>query len=106
MALWDEKGSAMKKQPSTKKTPRPALKSKTPPSDRMVVFTQAKGRTVELVELIADGDYNCVSIRFQDKTALSVVIDPALTFKARFSDWKTHNERVLQRWRTIRNGGC
>lgn len=93
----------MKKQPDKEKTPQPALKPKKSPPDRMVVFPQAKGRVVELVELIADGDYNCVSIRFQDKTDLTVVIDPALTFKAEFSDWKTHEQRVLKRWRTVRS---
>ena len=53
---------------------------------------------MERVELIADGDYHCVSIRFQDKTDLTVVIDPALTFKAEFSDWKNDEQRVLKRW--------
>jgi hypothetical protein len=94
----------MEKQ-SRKKPPKPtpALKPKESPPNRMVVFPQAKGRVVELVELIAEGDYNCVSIRFQDSTGLTVVIDPALSFSASFSKWKAGNERVLKRWRRIRS---
>ena len=53
---------------------------------------------MELVELIVDADYHCISIRFQDNTDLSVVIDPGLRFKAEYSDWKTGNQRVLKRW--------
>ena len=58
-----------------------------------------------MVELIADADYHCMSIRFQDKTDLSVVIDPGLAFKASFSDWKTHNRRVLKSWPADRSEG-
>jgi hypothetical protein len=92
----------MKKQPDKKKTLGTALKPRKPPSDR-VVFPEARGRTVELVELFAGGDYNCVSIRFQDSTDLTVVVDPALTFSASFSRWKAGNERVLKRWPAIRS---
>jgi hypothetical protein len=97
----------MKKQSSTKspRKARLAPKRKQSSYDRVVEFPQARGRTVELVELIAASDYHCISIRFQDKTDLSVVIDPALTFRANFSDWKTHNQRVLKRWATIRSEG-
>jgi hypothetical protein len=70
---------------------------------RIVEFPQVRGRTVERVELITNPDFRCVSIRFKDKTDLSVVIDPSLTFKAQFSDWKTQNQRVLKRWPPIRS---
>jgi hypothetical protein len=63
-------------------------------------FPQAKGRTVELVKLIANPDYHCLSIRFKDKTDLSVVIDSLFTFRANFSDWKTQDQRVIKEWQT------
>jgi hypothetical protein len=97
----------MKKHPSKKAPPRPQSdpKPRKPTYDRWMVFPQAKGRTVELVEVIADGDYHCVSIRFQDKTGLTVVIDPALTFKAEFSDLRASEPRVLKTWPTLRSEG-
>jgi hypothetical protein len=91
----------MKKQASSKspRKRRPAIKRR-PAYARVLEFPQARGRTVELVELIADTDYHCLSIRFKDKTDLSVVIDPMFSFRANFSDWKTHDQRVIKEWRT------
>ena len=96
------KKQSSQKSPSKRRLTRKQMK---PPYDRWVEFPQAKGRTVEMVELIVDADYHCVSIRFEDKTDLSVVIDPCLTFNASFSDWKTGDERVLKRWPALRSRG-
>ena len=72
---------------------------------RLVKFPQARGRTVEKVELSLDSDFHCVSIRFKDKTDLTVVIDTALTFRAEYSEWKAGNQKVLKRWPVIRSNG-
>jgi hypothetical protein len=94
--------TAMKKQASSKSPQKrqSELKRKRLAYARVLEFPQAKGRTVELVELIADTDYHCLSIRFKDKTDLSVVIDSMLMFNANFSDWKTNNQRIIKTWRT------
>jgi hypothetical protein len=91
----------MKKQASSKLPlkPRPSKRRK-PSYGQVMEFPQAKGRTVELVKLIANPDYHCLSIRFKDKTDLSVVIDSMFTFRANFSDWKTHDQRVIKEWQT------
>ena len=78
-------------------------KKQKPVNNRRVIFPEARGRTVELVELFTDSDFPCVSIRFQDSTDLTVVIDPVLTFSASFSKWKDGNECVLKRWPLIRS---
>lgn len=72
--------------------------------NRIMEFPHARGRTVERVELVTNPEYYCVSIRFKDKTDLTVVINPSLTFNAEFSDWKTHDQRVLKRWPPISSG--
>jgi hypothetical protein len=41
-------------------------------------------------------------VRFQDSTDLTVVVDPALTFSATYSEWKK-GERVLKRWPVVRS---
>lgn len=46
-----------------------------------------------MVELNLDSDFHCISIRFQDETDLTFVIDPALTFRADYSRWKGGNRR-------------
>ena len=72
---------------------------------RLVKFPQARGRTVERVELNLDSDFHCISIRFQDDTDLTFVIDPALTFRADYSRWKAGNQKVLKRWPPVMSVG-
>ena len=72
---------------------------------RLMEFPQARGRTVEKVELSADPDFPCISIRFQDNTDLTVVIDPGLTFRVDYSEWKAGNQKVLKRWPPVSNMG-
>jgi hypothetical protein len=75
------------------------------PYARLLKFPQTRGRTVEMVELSLDRDFQCVSIRFKDNTDLTVVIDTDLTFQAQYSDWKTGNQKILKRWPVVRSGG-
>jgi hypothetical protein len=70
---------------------------------RSVKFPQVRGRTVEMVELSLDSDFQCVSIRFKDNTDLTVVIDTELTLQAQYSEWKTGNQKVLKRWPVVRS---
>ena len=96
----------MKKQPAKKalrKARRAAKQAKM--HSRLVEFPQARGRTVEMVELSLESDFHCISIRFQDETDLTFVIDPALTFRADYSRWKGGEQKVLKRWPVFRGDG-
>lgn len=93
----------MKKQASNK-APRKARRAKPQKRvryPRLVEFPQARGRTVEMVELNLDSDFHCISIRFQDETDLTFMIDPALTFRANYSKWKDGEQKILKRWSPI-----
>jgi hypothetical protein len=90
----------MKKQ-STNRAPRKARREDT--YARSVKFPQARGRTVEMVELSLDSDFQCVSIRFKDNTDLTLVIDTGLSFQAQYSEWKDGNQKVLKRWPVVRS---
>jgi|SRR5579864_2929218 len=72
---------------------------------RLVEFPEAKGQTIERVELSTDPDFPCISIRFQDNTDLTVVINPWLTFRAEYSSWKAGKQKVLKRWPVFRSDG-
>jgi hypothetical protein len=93
---------------SRNKTPR---KSRRAPQKRktsyprLVEFPEARGRTVERVELSTDTDFPCVSIRFKDNTDLTFVIDPWLTFRADYSKWEAGEQKVLKRWPVFRSDG-
>jgi len=93
---------------SRNKTPRKARRApahKNVRYPRMVEFPQARGRTVEMVELNLDSDFNCINIRFQGGTDLTFVIRTALTFRAEYSRWKDGNQKVLKRWPVLRSEG-
>ncbi len=70
---------------------------------RLVKFPQARGRTVKMVELSLDPDFQCVCIRFKDNTDLTVVMNTALTFRAEYSEWKAGDQKVLKRWPAVRS---
>ncbi|HET8892196.1 MAG TPA: hypothetical protein VFQ41_25085 [Candidatus Angelobacter sp.] len=97
----------MKKQSANKapRKPHRVPSQKNVQYSRLVQFPQARGRTVEMVELSLDSDFHCISIRFQDETDLTFVIDPALTFRADYSRWKGGEEKVLKRWPVFRSDG-
>jgi hypothetical protein len=97
----------MKKQSPNKapQEPRRAPKQRKASYSRLVEFQEARGRTVERVELSTDSEFPCISIRFQDSTDLTVVIDPWLTFRADYSRWKAGNQKVLKRWPVFRSDG-
>jgi hypothetical protein len=99
-------GNDVMKKQSAKKPPRKtrrAPKQRKSRYSRLVEFPEARGRTVERVELSADSDFPCISIRFQDNTDLTFVIDPALTFQADHSEWKAGNQKILKRWPLFRS---
>lgn len=97
----------MKKQSASKTTRKdrrgPAQKKVRFPL--LMEFPQVRGRTVERVELNLDSDFRCISIRFQDSTDLTFVIEPALTFRADYSKWKDGEQKVLKRWPPVMSVG-
>jgi hypothetical protein len=92
-----------RKRPSRKA--RRAPKQRKASYSRLVEFTEVRGRTVEKLELSTGSGFPCVSIRFQDNTDLTVVIDPWLTFRADYSRWKDGEQKVLKRWPILRSEG-
>ena len=64
-------------------------------------FPEVKGKTVEAVEI--DPDLTAITILFQDKTALSFDLDPALVVFPELASLKTGNWRSLKRWPALRS---
>jgi len=64
-------------------------------------FHDVKGKTVDFVEVFVCAGYNCVDIRFDDKTALTFAIEPAFTLETEHADWKTGDLRPIKRWPLI-----
>lgn len=70
---------------------------------RVVRFPQAKGRVVEEVEFYSGSDYNCFSLKFQDKTNLCFEIESGFTLLADFSRWKSGEQQILRDWPPLGN---
>jgi hypothetical protein len=100
-------GNRVTKKQSAKKAPQKARapRQRKTSYSRVVQFPEVRGLTVEKVALSTDSDFPCVSIRFQDNTDLTVVIDPWLTFQVDYSRWKAGNQKVLKRWPVFRSDG-
>jgi len=64
-------------------------------------FPQIKGKIVDDVELSLSTDYRAVDIRFADKTALTLSIEPCFQLTPVLADWKTGDYKLLKRWRPV-----
>ena|SRR5690242_2179953 len=95
------KQSPNKPSRKSRRAPKPHKTS----SSRVVQFPEVGGLTVEKVVLSTDSDFPCVSIRFQDNTDLTVLVDPWLTFQVDYSRWKAGNQKILKRWPVFRSDG-
>ena len=66
-------------------------------------FPEVKGKIVEKVELAVESDYYGISIRFQDKTALSFTIEPSVTAFPVYADWTDGEEKMLNEYEPVRS---
>ena len=89
----------------SRKKSRFALIERAYPGGKSLEFPGMQGRRVEKIELITAGDYHAVSIRFQEKTTLHLVIDPGFTLKANLRDWTDGNGRSIKGWPPITSAG-
>jgi hypothetical protein len=68
---------------------------------RVLSFPQIKGKIIADVELSLSPEYHAVDIRFEDKTALTLSIEPCFQITPVLADWKTGNYKPLKRWKPV-----
>ena len=66
-------------------------------------FPEAIDKIVELVELAVEPGYYGISIRFQDKTALTFVIEPCVFTSPVYEDWIGEEVKILKQYPPIRS---
>jgi hypothetical protein len=71
------------------------------PYRRVLRFPQIKGKIIADVELSLSSEYRAVDIRFQDKTALTLSIEPCFQVTPVLADWKTGDYKLLKQWKPI-----
>ena len=93
-----------KPKPRQRKKPLPlipALIERKFPHTRFVDFPQMKGKTVEKIEFFTTSEYHSITIDFQDKTALTLTVEPCFLLGSEFSDIKTGNQETIHEWPLI-----
>jgi hypothetical protein len=71
------------------------------PYRRVLNFPQIKGKIIADVELSLSTEYHAVDIRFEDKTSLTLSIEPCFQITPVLADWKTGDYKPLKGWRTV-----
>lgn len=64
-------------------------------------FPETRDKLVDIVELTAETHYYGITIRFQDKTALTFSLEPCLAAYPVFSDWQDGDENQLKKYQPI-----
>ena len=70
---------------------------------RFINFPRMKGRILEKVEFFTAPDFHSLTLYFQDKTSLTLVIEPCFLAAASFADRSSGAQRILKRWPAIRS---
>jgi len=107
MAVIESKRSSRRTQPARPNTTKRRKATSRRPHQsamrRSYRFKDVKGKPVDFVEVYTSGDYHCIDVRFQDKTALTFAIDLGFTVQAGYSRWKAGNQRLVKEWPLIRS---
>ena len=73
------------------------------PFRNLIEIPGMKGRTLERVEIYTATGHHSLTLDFEDKTSLSLVLDPCFFISAELSDISSGSERTLKRWPTIKS---
>ena len=68
---------------------------------KVLRFPQIKGKIIADVELSLSSEYRAVDIRFEDKTALTLSIEPCFRIEPVLANWKTGDYELLKRWQPV-----
>jgi hypothetical protein len=79
--------------------PRQARRQKR--NHQIIKFPQAKDKIVELVEIDLRGESYLIEVRFKDKTALTLNLDPCVSVRASMANWKTGEYKGTKSWKTV-----
>jgi hypothetical protein len=66
-------------------------------------FPEAKDKIVEIVEVTVEPDRYGITIRFQDKTSLTFLIEPCVFAFPVYEDWTGEEAKILKQYQPIRS---
>lgn len=90
------------RKPRHRKPPSPfipfALVERKLEGRKFVEFPQMKGKMLDKVELFTTSGYHSISLDFQDRTSLTLRIEPCFSLQATYSDVKHGDQEILEEW--------
>ena len=66
-------------------------------------FDEVKDKIIDGIEVSSDLEFFCVTITFQDRTTLNLIIEPSATVFPILSDWPKGNEKILKRYKSVKS---
>ena len=70
---------------------------------QVVNFPEVKGKIIESVELSYASDYYEITFRFEDKTALTFIIEPCVITFPVLADWTDGEEKTVKKYKAVRS---
>jgi hypothetical protein len=73
------------------------------PTRTATEFPEAKGKTVESIEVYAASGHFSANINFTDNTAIVFSMEPSITVFPYLGDWTTGDCKVLKEWEPVKD---
>lgn len=70
----------------------------------MIIKDEIHGKIIDEVRITSNDpeQWHCITIQFTDKIALHLRFIPTVTVEPELSDWKTGNDKILKKFRSVR----
>ena len=72
-------------------------------SAELANFPEVTGKIVQAVEIHSDHEFYGLTIRVEDRTALTFTFETAVFAFPTFSDWEDGNETILKKYKSVRS---
>lgn len=69
----------------------------------LVKFPEVKNKIIDSVEVSSDLDHFDITISFQDRTTLVLIVEPCAAVFPVLSDWGGGEQKVLKKYKQVRS---
>jgi len=66
-------------------------------------FPEVKDKIIDGVEVSSDLEYFGITITFQDKTTLTLILEPCVAVSPVLADWTDGEEKVIKKYKPVRS---
>ena len=66
-------------------------------------FPEVKDKIIDGVEVSSDNEYFGITITFQDKTTLTLIVEPCVAIFPVLADWTDGEEKTLKKYKPVRS---